>query len=124
MQLALQDAQHTADTALSVDLVVAHAPGTSQGDSAEVAAARSVWGNQPPQLYSSKWLTGHTLGASGALSSVLAVGVLQKGGVLSTPYSPPLHTPVRGSTPAQVVMVNGVGFGGVAASVVFRSLST
>ena len=47
----------------SIDAIVMHAPGTIKGDQSELNAINEVFKNYKPQLISTKFQTGHTLGA-------------------------------------------------------------
>ncbi len=96
-----------------VDVVVMHAPGTIKGDTSEYKAIESVFGNQMPAVTSNKWKIGHTFGASGALSIELAVMMLQHQEFIGIPYVKDLKTPHK----IQNIMVNAVGFGGNAVSI-------
>ena len=110
MKAALQQAQ--LDT---VDVIVMHAPGTVKGDLAEKSAIDTVFGRQLPLLTSNKWLVGHTFAASGMLSLELAVMMLQHNQFIENPfYSNRRHLPNE----LQIVMVNAVGFGGNAVSLI------
>ncbi|SFH01327.1 beta-ketoacyl synthase N-terminal-like domain-containing protein [Pontibacter chinhatensis] len=99
-----------------VDLVITHTPGTRAGDKAELAAIRAVFGDNLPLITTNKWLIGHTLGASGALSLQYALHVLQYQQFTAIPY--PHHLPQQESTSIKRIMVNAAGFGGNAASVI------
>ncbi|MEX0274952.1 MAG: beta-ketoacyl synthase N-terminal-like domain-containing protein [Flavobacteriaceae bacterium] len=95
-----------------VDVVVMHAPGTVKGDLSEYKAVEKLFGNAMPALTTNKWKVGHTFGASGLLSVELAVLMLQHQYFVPTPFfeqAPPGKI--------QKVMVNAVGFGGNAVSV-------
>lgn len=96
-----------------VDVVVMHAPGTIKGDSTEVKAIEKVFGNAMPALTTNKWKIGHTFGASGLLSLELGVLMMQHQKFIEVPYIE--HT----VKPKQIkkVLVNAVGFGGNAVSV-------
>ncbi len=63
------------------DYIAAHATGSLVGDKAEVAALRSLFGKQSDQLVLSsiKSITGHTLGASGALSMASVLLAMREG---------------------------------------------
>ena len=109
-----------------VDAIVLHAPGTIQGDKAEMEAVKQVFCNKIPLLTTNKWKIGHTFGASGILSLAMAVSMLRHQTFISVPYlhqrSDPYKTanPAERATPHQqlnTVMVNAVGFGGNAVSV-------
>ncbi|MBC6612854.1 beta-ketoacyl-ACP reductase [Hymenobacter sp. BT507] len=97
-----------------VDALVLHSPGTPAGDAAELAAVRAVFGENQPQLLSNKWLVGHTLGASAALSLDFALQVLETQQWPVAPFLTYLATaPER---PIRRILVNAAGFGGNAAS--------
>ena len=81
MRRALADA---AIAGSDVGYLNAHGTGTKLGDAAETLAIRAVFGDGPP-VSSTKGLTGHMLGASGAVeAAVSAVAIIR--GVL-----PPTH---------------------------------
>jgi len=98
------------------DAVIAHAPGTLRGDAAETAALHVLFGDKIP-VYSTKYLTGHTLGASGMLSLQLALLLLDGEVVPRIPYE-------TGSGPLavvpQTILINATGFGGNAVSLVIK----
>ncbi|MAO46862.1 MAG: beta-ketoacyl synthase [Crocinitomicaceae bacterium] len=100
-----------------VDVVVMHAPGTDQGDKSELKAVEAVLGKGVAHIISTKHHTGHTLGASGALSLDLAVEMLNRGEVVSFPYSVDVQ---QKALKPETVMVNAVGFGGNAVSIVLQ----
>jgi 3-oxoacyl-(acyl-carrier-protein) synthase len=99
--------------ASTVDAIVMHAPGTRAGDLTEFKAIQKVFGNNLPMLTTNKWKIGHTFGASGMLSVELAVLMLQHQEFIGVPFaeSQPLSKPIR------KILVNSVGFGGNAVSV-------
>jgi len=98
-----------------VDAVVLHAPGTLKGDRAELRAVQSVFGSRLPALTGNKWKIGHTLGASGMLSLEMAVQMLVRQQFVGVPF---------GLSPApqrlQYILVNAVGFGGNAVSILLE----
>ncbi|SNY94695.1 beta-ketoacyl synthase N-terminal-like domain-containing protein [Flagellimonas pacifica] len=96
-----------------VDIVVMHSPGTIKGDISEVNAIEKVFCNKIPFLTTNKWKVGHTFGASGLLSVEMALLMLQNQTYIQTPF---LKQDV-GAKPIQKVMVNAVGFGGNAVSI-------
>ncbi len=100
----------------TVHLIITHTPGTRAGDKAELAAIKAVFGENSPAITTNKWLIGHTLGASGALSLQYALHVLQQQQYTFIPYPNLLQQTV----PSRIkrIMVNAAGFGGNAASVV------
>jgi 3-oxoacyl-(acyl-carrier-protein) synthase len=103
----------------SVDAVVVHAPGTKNGDLAELAALSRVFGKNRPALCSNKWQIGHTFGASGALGVEFALALLAGVRPAEPPYPTALCAPPRD---VESVMINSAGFGGSAVSVVLRRL--
>lgn len=78
MELALRDAGIDAG---AVDYVNPHATSTPLGDAAEVRALRAVFGKHIEQLpvSATKSMTGHLLGAAGALEAFLCVRALETG---------------------------------------------
>lgn len=118
---ALQDAMKMAlDQCTSkepVDLILMHAPGTKKGDKSELNAIKNCF-KDIPNLYSNKYKIGHTLGASGALSISLAIQCIKN------ETTPPIHYDnaiSNDNRPIRKVMVNALGFGGNASSVVISS---
>jgi 3-oxoacyl-(acyl-carrier-protein) synthase len=109
MKMALEEAGLE-----TVDALVLHAPGTVKGDLSETRAVQAVFGDRLPAMTSNKWKLGHALGASGALSLEMAVLMLQHQRLISVPYLPEKKVPEVLNT----VLVNAVGFGGNAVSIV------
>ncbi|MFV5690964.1 beta-ketoacyl synthase N-terminal-like domain-containing protein [Flavobacterium sp. LT1R49] len=108
MKMALQN------TNLSeVDVIVMHAPGTIKGDLTEYKAIEKVFGETLPLLTTNKWKIGHTFGASGILSMELAIMMMQHNRFIGVPFAEAqLQT-----KPIRKVLINAVGFGGNAVSV-------
>lgn len=96
-----------------IDIIVMHAPGTIKGDLSEYKAIKSVFKNKVPAVTSNKWKIGHTFGASGTLSIELAVLMLQHQQFIGIPYIENERTPDK----IQNILVNAVGFGGNAVSI-------
>ena len=61
-----------------VSYINAHGTGTKANDASEAAAIHSLFGECKPYVCSTKSITGHTLGASGALEAIISCMVLQK----------------------------------------------
>ncbi|MGF1559901.1 MAG: beta-ketoacyl synthase N-terminal-like domain-containing protein [Flavobacteriaceae bacterium] len=103
-------------SAEEVDVIVMHAPGTIKGDIAEYRAIEKVFCNKLPFLTTNKWKVGHTFGASGMLSVELAVLMLRHQLAIKVPFA------TLGSVPKaiQKIMVNAVGFGGNAVSILLK----
>ncbi|UTD15982.1 beta-ketoacyl synthase [Tenacibaculum mesophilum] len=103
-----------------IDVIVMHAPGTIKGDQSEINAIQKVFSNKVPFLTTNKWKIGHTFGASGLLSLELAVLMLQHQQVIEVPFAEPQHTPKK----LNKILVNAVGFGGNAVSVLITTKNT
>lgn len=116
----------------SVGYVSAHATSTEQGDAAEAAALRGLFGSHLDKLKvgATKSLTGHMLGGAGAVSSLAAVLAVHEG--LLTP-SISFQTPDpdctvnvisgKGITDKTTYAVaNAAGFGGHNSSLVFGAV--
>lgn len=77
---AIARAVHLAGlTAADINLVNAHATGTTFGDVAEARAIRRALGDHTPAVYAPKAAMGNALGASGAIEAVLTVQALRDG---------------------------------------------
>lgn len=98
----------------AVDVIVLHAPGTLKGDQAELTALRKIFGSHKPLLTSNKWKIGHTFGASGLLSLEMALLMLQQQRFFEIPYIDNQSAPEK---PIEKIMINAVGFGGNAVSI-------
>lgn len=97
-----------------IDAIVMHAPGTLKGDISECNAIAAVFGSHKPLLTSNKWKIGHTFGASGILSIEMALTMLKTEEFIAVPFA----NPQTQTKPIKTVMVNAVGFGGNAVSIV------
>ncbi|KUG07216.1 beta-ketoacyl synthase N-terminal-like domain-containing protein [Solirubrum puertoriconensis] len=100
-----------------VDALVLHSPGTTAGDAAERRAVHAIFSGQLPACTSNKWLVGHTLGASAALSLNYACELLLGAAPAALPFATWINEhPVQ--KPLRRIMVNAAGFGGNAASTI------
>jgi 3-oxoacyl-[acyl-carrier-protein] synthase II len=127
MAKALVDAQLNPD---QVQYVNAHATSTELGDRAETTAIRRAFGPAADKLAvsSTKSMTGHLLGAAGAVEAIFSVLALRD------QVAPPtinLHTPGEGcdldyipntarQMSLQYTLSNSFGFGGTNGSLIFR----
>ena len=108
MKMALQN------TDLSeVDVIVMHAPGTIKGDLTEYKAIEKVFGESLPLLTTNKWKIGHTFGASGILSMEFAILMMQHNRFIGVPFA---EAQIQ-TKPIKKVLINAVGFGGNAVSI-------
>jgi 3-oxoacyl-[acyl-carrier-protein] synthase II len=124
---ALRDAKISPE---QVQYINAHGTSTPAGDLAEVNAIKSVFGEHAYKLAvsSTKSMTGHLLGAAGAIEAIFSV--LAINGQVAPPtinldepgegcdldFVP--HEPRR--MPIDIVVSNSFGFGGTNGSLVFR----
>ncbi|MDP5231292.1 MAG: beta-ketoacyl synthase, partial [Cellulophaga sp.] len=99
-----------------IDVVVMHAPGTIKGDVSEMTAIDKIFCNKKPFCTTNKWKIGHTFGASGMLSVELAVLMLQHQKAIKVPFIAYDIVPTK----IEKVLVNAVGFGGNAVSVLLK----
>jgi len=96
-----------------VDAIVMHAPGTIKGDLTEYRAIEKIFGENLPLLTTNKWKIGHTFGASGILSMEMAILMMQHNQFIGVPFA----EAQKQTKPIRKVLVNAVGFGGNAVSV-------
>ena len=111
MKMALQQANLE-----TVDAIVMHAPGTVKGDLAEKQAIEIVF-DKGPLLTSNKWLVGHTFAASGMLNMEMAVLMLQNNKFIENPFFANARDLPK---ELKTIMVNAVGFGGNAVSIILQ----
>lgn len=96
-----------------VDAIVMHAPGTKAGDLTEYKAIQKVFENDLPMLTTNKWKIGHTFGASGMLSIEMGILMMQHQEFIGVPFAE-VQKPRK---QIRKVLVNSVGFGGNAVSI-------
>jgi len=126
MRLALADAGLNPS---DVDHLNAHATGTPQGDPSEARAIRAVFGEHTQRLpvSATKSMTGHLLGAAGAVEALLCVRALQTGILPPTinldrpdPECELDHVANKArETRIRIAISNSFGFGGTNATLVF-----
>ncbi len=95
-----------------VDIIITHTPGTIKGDSSELNAIDIVFGAKKPNITCNKWKIGHTFASSGLLSLQLGVMMLEKQQFIPIPY-------LKHKQPKKIekILINSVGFGGNAVSI-------
>jgi 3-oxoacyl-[acyl-carrier-protein] synthase II len=123
MERALADAGLAPE---QVDAINAHATSTPAGDRSETMAIRSVFGAHADRLpvSATKSVTGHLLGAAGAVEAILCVQALEAGLLPPTinldradPECALDHVaPKARECELRAVLSNAFGFGGVSAS--------
>ncbi|CAH1853300.1 beta-ketoacyl-ACP synthase II [Convivina intestini] len=126
MKAALTDAQITPE---QVSYINAHGTATGANDSAESEAIASIFGPDSVLVSSTKGMTGHLLGAAGAIEAVASIGSLLRGQVpVNVGFEEPdEHTKLVNlvdesskNTAPEYVMSANYGFGGHNAAVVFK----
>ena len=127
MTNAIDDAQINRS---EVDYINAHGTSTPLGDIAETIALKSVFGKSVPQISSTKSMTGHTLGAAGAIESIFCIMAINEGIIPPTinldnpdPLCDLNYTPlVSNEKKVSVAMNNSFGFGGTNSTLVFKNI--
>lgn len=100
-----------------IDIVVMHAPGTLKGDIAEMNAIKAIFKDKMPAITSNKWKIGHTFATSGMLSVEMAVLMIKHNIFIENPFLTKQGRPKK----IKNILVNAVGFGGNAVSVLISS---
>ena len=125
-RLAMQSALASSGLSPSaIDYVNLHGTGTPSNDAAEDKAILGVFGTEVP-VSSTKGMTGHTLGAAGAVEAAVSVLALTEGFVPGSPgtekLDPALGANYQVTGTRRVlsrVMSNSFGFGGSNCTLVF-----
>jgi len=110
-----------------VDYINAHGTSTPVGDLAELGAIKNVFGESGPVIGSTKSMTGHSLGATGAQEAIYSILMMQNDFIAPSINIDNLVEEAEGLKIAQTmieqevnaVMSNSFGFGGTNASLVF-----
>jgi 3-oxoacyl-[acyl-carrier-protein] synthase II len=126
MQLALDDA---AMEPSAIGHVNAHGTSTPLNDAAEAEAVRKVFGDAPPVVTSTKGVTGHLIGAAGAVEAIAALLSVRDGIVPPTAnlerVGDDIELDVVAGSPREVgpkpAISNSFGFGGHNASLVLTA---
>jgi 3-oxoacyl-[acyl-carrier-protein] synthase-1 len=110
-----------------VHYINAHGTSTPAGDMTELKAVREVFGNEIPPISSTKSLTGHSLGATGAQEAIYSLLMMRDGFISGSANITTLDPEAEGFPIVQetrdasidVALSNSFGFGGTNASLVF-----
>jgi 3-oxoacyl-[acyl-carrier-protein] synthase-1 len=121
MRMALEDVDRP------VNYINAHGTSTPAGDMTELKAVREVFGNEVPPISSTKSLTGHSLGATGAQEAIYSLIMMKDGFISGSANITTLDPEAEGFPIVQesrdasidVALSNSFGFGGTNASLVF-----
>ena len=127
MKNALLDAELNID---DVDYINAHGTSTPLGDLAETTALKKIFGDKMPSISSTKSMTGHTLGAAGAIESIFCIKSLNDNVIPPTinlvnpdPLCDLDYTPLRAvEKKVSIAMNNSFGFGGTNSTLVFKKI--
>jgi len=122
MRAALREAD------VSIDYINTHGTSTVAGDLMELDAIREVFREKLPAISSTKGLTGHAIGASGAHEAIYSLLMMEHGFIAACANLEEPDPAIRGlpivdkmrAASLNVVMSNSLGFGGTNASLVFR----
>ncbi|GCE29092.1 3-oxoacyl-[acyl-carrier-protein] synthase 2 [Dictyobacter alpinus] len=113
-----------------IDYINAHGTSTQPNDSTETQAIKTCFGDHAYKLAvsSTKSMTGHTLGAAGAVEAIISIMALQTGIIPPTinlqrpdPECDLDYVPNQARhAPVNIVMSNSMGFGGHNACLIFK----
>ena len=110
-----------------IDYINAHGTSTPVGDLAELNAIKKVFGRNAPIIGSTKSMTGHSLGATGAQEAIYSILMMQHDFIAPSINIDNLVEEADGLKISQsmiekklnAVMSNSFGFGGTNASLIF-----
>ncbi len=110
-----------------IDYINAHGTSTPVGDLAELNAIKEVFGKSAPVIGSTKSMTGHSLGATGAQEAIYSILMMQNDFIAPSINIHTLVEEAEGLNISQfmmeqklnAVMSNSFGFGGTNASLIF-----
>ncbi|MBT30683.1 MAG: beta-ketoacyl-[acyl-carrier-protein] synthase II [Thalassobius sp.] len=131
MDLALEEANISSD---EVDYLNAHATSTPVGDISEIKAVLKTFGNNPQNLKISatKSMTGHLLGAAGAIEAILCIKSINNNLIPATINTENIDPEIPGNlnivtkkareSKVNIAMSNTFGFGGHNSTVIFKAV--
>ena len=110
----------------SIDYINTHGTSTPVGDIAELNAIRELFADECPIISSTKSMTGHSLGATGAQEAIYSIMMMNEGFIAPNINSEELCDEAKGihintetiSKNVTSIMSNSFGFGGTNASLV------
>ena len=124
---ALDDAKINSE---DVNYINAHGTSTLLGDLAETIALKKVFSSSVPSISSTKSMTGHTLGAAGAIESIFSIKSINDGIIPPTinllmpdPKCNLDYTPINAvEKNVSIAINNSFGFGGTNSTLVFQKI--
>jgi 3-oxoacyl-[acyl-carrier-protein] synthase I len=128
MKLALEGFPGSARRNVPVDYINTHGTSTPVGDITELDAIRAVFGDKLPTVSSTKSLTGHSQGATGAHEAIYSLLMMKHDFIAASANVENLDPGAEGypiatkridSAGLQTVMSNSFGFGGTNACLLF-----
>ncbi len=127
----MQQAMATVDG--DIDYINAHGTSTPVGDTRELEALRTVFGDgKVPMVSSTKSLTGHALGAAGVNESIYSLLMMQENFLSASANINQLDPGAEGipivrerqdNVTLNTIMSNSFGFGGTNATLIFQRYS-
>ncbi|MNR35319.1 3-oxoacyl-[acyl-carrier-protein] synthase 2 [compost metagenome] len=130
MKKALEEAQIKTT---EIDYVNAHATSTNIGDLSEIIAIKRLFENEPIDVTATKSMTGHLLGAAGAVESIISILSINNNTIPATINTETLdeaipesiHIVLEKSLEKEVnyVMNNTFGFGGHTVTTIFKKFN-
>lgn len=113
-------------TAIQISYINAHGTATPNNDESESTAMLNIFGDKVPPFSSTKFWTGHTLGACGVLEMALSAEMLRRQVLLPTRNFAKAErlSPVDKMEKANLdyIMTNSFGFGGGATSIIIKKV--
>ncbi|RDE18484.1 beta-ketoacyl-ACP synthase I [Motiliproteus coralliicola] len=115
-----------------IDYINAHGTSTPAGDMQELKAVKNTFGDNMPQVGSTKSLSGHSLGAAGVQEAIYSLLMMENDFIAASANIDELDSEADGmpivrervdNAKLERVMSNSFGFGGTNASLVFQRYS-
>ena len=130
-QRCMQQALATVPEGSKVNYINAHGTSTPAGDIRELEAIKEVFGEDMPNIASTKSLTGHALGAAGVNEAIYSLIMQEEGFIAASANIEELDPEAEGypivreridNAEFDCVMSNSFGFGGTNASLIFKKI--
>ena len=130
-QRCMQQALDTVPEGSKINYINAHGTSTPAGDIRELEAIKEVFGDDMPNIASTKSLTGHALGAAGVNEAIYSLIMQEEGFIAASANIEELDPEAEGypivreridNAEFDCVMSNSFGFGGTNASLIFKKI--